>query len=55
VIERRQLAQLGRQPFELIFVDLKHRFESDHDPTNSNFALRAVRDAPAVRFLLGAT
>jgi hypothetical protein len=38
-LELRQLAQLGRQPFELIGVDLEHRLVSDHDPINSNFAL----------------
>jgi hypothetical protein len=30
--ELRQLAQLGRQPFELIAVDLEHILRSDHDP-----------------------
>jgi hypothetical protein len=29
--ERRQLAQIGRQPFEQIVADLEHRTRSDHD------------------------
>jgi hypothetical protein len=35
VRELRQLAQLDRQPFELIVVELKRTLGSDHDPLNS--------------------
>jgi hypothetical protein len=34
LIELWQLAQLGRQPFELIVADLKHGLESDHEQIN---------------------
>jgi hypothetical protein len=40
VREHRQLAQLGRQPFELIIANLEHRLGSDHDPTKSSSSLR---------------
>jgi hypothetical protein len=56
VRELRQLAQLGRQPFELVTVDLENRLErSAHDPINSNLAHRAPRAVAAGRLLLGAT
>ncbi len=50
-----QLAQLGRQPFELIVADLERGLESDHDLTNSNSSLRAPRPVAAGRFLMAAT
>jgi hypothetical protein len=55
VRELRQLAQLGRQPFELIVGDLGTNLRSDHDPINSVFVLRATRAVPAGRFQLAAT
>jgi hypothetical protein len=53
--ELRQLAQLGRQPFELIVLDLKHALASDHDSLKSSVALRAARAVAAGRFLMAAT
>ena len=56
VSKLRQLAQLGRQPFELIVVDLEHRLEvRSYDPLYLNFVLRAARAVSAGRFLMAAT
>jgi hypothetical protein len=52
--EIRQLAQLGRQPFELIVVELKKTLVRSRS-LNSNFALRAIRAVSAGRFPLAAT
>jgi hypothetical protein len=51
-----QLAQLARQPFELVVADLEHRLEkSVHDPINSKVAPRAARAVAAGRLPQAAT
>jgi hypothetical protein len=55
VRELRQLAQLGRHPFELIVADLEHGLGQIYDPLDSNLALRDARAVAACRFLLAVT
>jgi hypothetical protein len=54
VRELRQLAQLGRQPFQLIVADLEHGLGLTHDLINSNVVLRAPRAESAGRFVQAA-